>query len=60
MQSLYNGLEKVAHYKVESCDSLEDIAAVTHYTKDELVNLIQDIVDMDQRDHSKEDEYSEI
>lgn len=54
MQALYNGLGKVAHYKVESCDSLEDIAAVTHYTKDELVNLIQDIVDMDQKISSEE------
>ncbi len=56
MQALYNGLGKAVHYKVESCDSLEDIAAIVHYTKDELVDLIQDIVDQDQKEHSKEGE----
>lgn len=56
MRVLYNGLGKAAHYKVESCDSLEDIAAVVHYTKDELVNLMQDIVDQDQKADSKESE----
>lgn len=54
MRVLYNGLGKAAHYEVESCDSLEDIAAITHYTKDELVDLIQDIVDMDQKISSEE------
>jgi len=55
MQVFYNNLGKAVHYKVESCDSIEDIAAVVHYTKDELVNLIQELVDMDQKFDFKED-----
>ena len=56
MQVSYNGLGEAVHYTLESCDSLEDVAAIMHCTKDELVKLIQDIVDQDQKANSKESE----
>lgn len=54
MQALYNGLGNAVHYKVESSDSLEDIAAIMHLTKDEFVEVIQAMVDMDQKTSSEE------
>jgi hypothetical protein len=47
MQILYNGSHEIG-IKVESCDSIESIAAHTHFTTSELVDIVQDIADNDE------------
>lgn len=47
MQILYNGSHETV-IKVESVDTIESIAAHTHFTVPELVDIIQDIVDNDE------------
>lgn len=47
MQILYNGSHETG-IKVESVDTIESIAAHTHFTTSELVDMVQDIVDNDE------------
>jgi LysM repeat protein len=49
MQIIFEGpYGKMAGIKVESGDTIESIAAHTHFTTSELVDIIQDIVDNDE------------
>ncbi len=47
MQILYKGSQECG-IKVESFDTIENLAAYTHFTTSELVDIVQDIVDNDE------------
>jgi hypothetical protein len=57
MTNLWSG-NKVVSVSVEASDTIGSIAQVTHYTTDEVVDIINDIIREDRKKHDTSREES--